>query len=49
MIKRGVNRTKIRETISQIKEEVSFPLSQVREEIDDHLAAINENTHRYPE
>ncbi|MBW2963415.1 winged helix-turn-helix domain-containing protein [Candidatus Woesearchaeota archaeon] len=44
MIKRGFNRDKIKQTISQIKEEVSFPFSQVKEEIDEHLAAINENT-----
>ena len=44
MIKRGFNREKIRQTISQIKDEVSFPLSSIREEIDDHLAAINDNT-----
>ena len=44
MIKRGFNRDKIKQTISQIKEEVSFPFSQVKEEIDEHLTAINENT-----
>lgn len=44
MIKRGLNREKIKQTISQIKEEVSFPFSQVKEEIDEHLTAINENT-----
>lgn len=44
MIKRGTDRVKIKQTISQIKEEVSFPLSQIKEEIDDHLAAINDNT-----
>lgn len=44
MIKRGFDREKIRQTISQIKDEVSFPLSSIREEIDDHLAAINDNT-----
>ena len=44
MNKRGFNRDKIKQTISQIKEEVSFPLSKVKEEIDEHLSAINENT-----
>ncbi|MCK4589955.1 MAG: winged helix-turn-helix domain-containing protein [Nanoarchaeota archaeon] len=44
MIKRGFNRQKIKETISQIKEEVSFPLSNIREEFDEHLAGINDNT-----
>lgn len=43
MIKRG-NRVKIRETISQIKEEINFPVSQIKEEIDEQLIAINENT-----
>ena len=44
MIKRGFDRAKIKQTISQIKEEVDFPLSQIKEEIDDHLTAINDNT-----
>lgn len=44
MIKRGSDRLKIKQTISQIKDETIFPLSQIREEIDDHLTAINENT-----
>jgi len=44
MIKRGFDRQKIKQTISQIKEEVSFPSSQIKEEIDDHLTAINDNT-----
>jgi len=44
MVKRGTDRAKIKQKISQIKEEVSFPLSQIKEEIDEHLAAINENT-----